>query len=63
MFSATDVAGAFYEISFDLLTQKLRDQMDKWFDLFFWAHKGSFSDICQITRLVFVSQVCVAVFT
>ena len=33
--SAKDVAGAFYEISFDLLTRKLRDQINKWFDMFF----------------------------
>ena len=42
MFSATDVAGAFYEISFDLLTRKLRDQMNKWFDMLFGRTKVAF---------------------
>ena len=44
MFSAKDVAGAFYEISFDLLTRKLRDQINKWFDMFFGRTKVALSD-------------------
>ena len=42
MFSATDVAGAFYEMSFDSLTRKLRDQMNKWFDMLFGRTKVAF---------------------
>lgn len=41
-FCATDVAGAFYEISFDSLTRKLRGQMNRWFDMLFGPTKVAF---------------------
>ncbi|KAK2547471.1 hypothetical protein P5673_032553 [Acropora cervicornis] len=50
MFSATDVAGAFYEMSFDSLTRKLRDQMNKWFDMLFGRTKKYHQIGIQWTR-------------